>query len=45
MPVIMCKYCEYLGQGKTYEDILNDVRIHELNEHLLEKKKKRVIRG
>ena len=29
MPVIMCEWCEYLGQGDTYEDRIADVEKHE----------------
>lgn len=29
MPVVMCNYCEYLGQGDTFEEELADVEEHE----------------
>lgn len=29
MPIIICVYCNYAGQGKTSEDQLEDVLEHE----------------
>ena len=30
MPTIICSYCEYVGQGDTYEEQILDVENHEI---------------
>ncbi len=29
MPMIICSYCMYIGQGDDYEDKIQDVECHE----------------
>jgi len=29
MPIIICSYCEYVGQGATYSQQFEDVESHE----------------
>lgn len=29
MPIIMCVYCEYIGQGENWSEKMKDVREHE----------------
>jgi len=29
MPIVMCNYCEYVGQGETFDEQLSDVENHE----------------
>ena len=29
MPTIICSYCEYVGQGDTFEEQIADVEQHE----------------
>jgi hypothetical protein len=33
MPIVLCKYCEYVGSGDDLEDQWEDVRNHELKKH------------
>lgn len=33
MPLVMCSYCHYLGEGKTLEEKWKDVQKHEVLEH------------
>lgn len=33
MPIVMRKWCEYIGSGDEIEDQWGDVREHELKEH------------
>lgn len=37
MPTIICSWCQYVGQGETLEDRINDVEKHE--EHCKERDK------
>jgi len=29
MPIILCEYCEYIGQGETTTEQLSDTETHE----------------
>lgn len=29
MPIVICSWCDYVGQGKTLEDQYNDAKEHE----------------
>jgi hypothetical protein len=36
MPIVMCKWCEYIGSGDTSDEQWSDVAGHELANHLKE---------
>lgn len=31
MPTIICSYCQYVGNGDSYDDCIDDVLAHEEN--------------
>lgn len=36
MPVVICAFCEYMGEGNSLEEEYLDAQRHELNEHRAE---------
>jgi hypothetical protein len=38
MPIVICKYCDYVGQGQTLEEKWDDAEKHEKSQHKKELK-------